>query len=304
MSLVQAIVATTLDGLAQSLRARAEATALAADGDASPAASAGPGRSAVETASGSPRAPGRAAGTAVRLTDAALLAAELSRTPSAARIVASAPLVTAGADASTIAAALRDAIATSGLFYESHVAAWAAGEHAAEMLAREPQAMLAERPDLQHPRDAVRDEAPRPDAAATRNAAQAEPGTERAHLATLARDLVGQQLQLASDPRLTWQGEPWPGQRAEIAVEREPHEACGRGTEPVWRTTVALELPQLGRVQAELRLTGTRVSVALLADDAAACATLLGGSSELAAAMKTSGLTVAAISVNRDAGPA
>lgn len=61
-------------------------------------------------------------------------------------INAATPLLSkAGAPADQMASALKDAIAHSGVFYESHVAAWAAGQRPADELMKEPQAQVAAR---------------------------------------------------------------------------------------------------------------------------------------------------------------
>ncbi|OLL29277.1 flagellar hook-length control protein FliK [Burkholderia sp. SRS-W-2-2016] len=78
--------------------------------------------------------------------------------------------------------------------------------------------------------------------------------------------LVRQQLDLLATGQFRWSGEAWPGARLDWTVEQDGDEwdRSGGGLasedDQPWRTRLTLSLPTLGTVDAELILTGTRLS--------------------------------------------
>lgn len=80
-------------------------------------------------------------------TIAHLLAGDDGETPPAVPLNGGRPILAApSVDGGEIAPALREAVASSGLFYESHLAQWNAGDRDATRLAAEPQARFAGAP--------------------------------------------------------------------------------------------------------------------------------------------------------------
>ncbi|WP_374357532.1 flagellar hook-length control protein FliK [Chitinimonas sp.] len=206
-----------------------------------------------------------------------------------------APLAQAGAiDSAKLAGALKQALAESGVFYESHLAGWAQGQHPLESLLREPQGQLS---------SGTGDQAGKPVSRQTDNAEEPAParsglakqenashiaadGTTAAsagkdelsprdklldvpglppqeHKAALQdmssnlRQLIQQQLQTLDQRALSWHGQAWPGQAVEWELEQE---AAGSQQEepamkPVWRSRLYLELPRLGVIEASIRLS-------------------------------------------------
>jgi hypothetical protein len=74
--------------------------------------------------------------------------------------------------------------------------------------------------------------------------------------------LVRQQLNLLNSGIVLWQGEAWQGQPMEWEVEeREAHP--DQGEERGWRTTLRLDLPNLGRVAAVINLEGKDLNLSL-----------------------------------------
>ena len=78
--------------------------------------------------------------------------------------------------------------------------------------------------------------------------------------------LVRQQLDLLATGQFRWTGEAWPGARLDWTVEQDGDEwdrsgggLASEDDEP-WRTRLTLSLPTLGTVDAELTLTGTRLT--------------------------------------------
>jgi Flagellar hook-length control protein FliK len=184
------------------------------------------------------------------------------------------------------AQALAQAISHSGLFYESHLLAWAEGRLPLSSLGREPQARIGE---------ALKDAAP-----STREAAGAELGA-----------VLRRQLDALDGKPLAFTGFAWPGQPAEWRIQREPaeprdDESAGQhrpndGSEPTaaWTTQIQLKLPRLGALGAHLRVAGSQLTLAMtLADDTAA-ELLAAHRDKLASALQAAGMTLAALTVHR-----
>ncbi|MGF6611822.1 hypothetical protein OKW45_006744 [Paraburkholderia sp. WSM4175] len=78
--------------------------------------------------------------------------------------------------------------------------------------------------------------------------------------------LVRQQLDLLATGQFRWTGEAWPGARVDWTIEQDGDEwdRSGGGLasedDQPWRTRLTLSLPTLGTVDAELTLTGTRLT--------------------------------------------
>lgn len=174
-----------------------------------------------------------------------VLRASAGTVPIPPAIASPAPLVASPrASAVDVARGLAQAIAESGLFYESHLARWARREYPSSALAREPQASFA---------TAV-------DGTATAGAgAPSEAATQ----------MMMRQLDALDTRAIVWTGELWPGQRASVAFEEdetrthEDLEAGGSEAASAWRTRVVLELPSLGRIEATLALCAERLDMLL-----------------------------------------
>jgi hypothetical protein len=83
--------------------------------------------------------------------------------------------------------------------------------------------------------------------------------------------LVRQQLDMLATGQFRWTGEAWPGAKLDWTIQQDGDEwqrsGGGAGAEEdyPWRTRLTLSLPLLGTVDAELTLTGTRLSARVLA---------------------------------------
>ncbi|MCC8393191.1 flagellar hook-length control protein FliK [Paraburkholderia sp. MMS20-SJTR3] len=114
--------------------------------------------------------------------------------------------------------------------------------------------------------------------------------------------LVRQQLDLLATGQFRWSGEAWPGARLDWTVEQDGDEwdRSGGGLasedDQPWRTRLTLSLPTLGTVDAELILTGTRLSARVQASPQGAARLATQGESfrlRLAAAgLDLQGLTI------------
>lgn len=182
------------------------------------------------------------------------------------------PTETEGSPLSSgLADRLKETVSRGGLFYESHVAEWSAGKGKLETLLHEPQGKLAlartAGGTLPLP---TSDEHLPAESAAKFATAIASPPSSQAPAQELADPqtfpLVRQQLALLQSGQFVWQGEAWPGQEMKWEIEErdaEPDEPMARR----WSTMVSLDLPNLGKVQADLVLKGGRLSVMVTTQD-------------------------------------
>lgn len=174
-------------------------------------------------------------------------------------VAGGAPLAPHGAATTPQALArnLATALSASGLFYESHLAAFTAGLLPRADLELEPQARL-------------------PLAAATAGPGgptEAGAGATAGIVHPQARAIVSQQLDLLASGVFQWRGEAWPGVPLEWRVEEDrspPQEGDEPGAVRSWTTTLSLAMPDLGVVDVRLRLSGTTLAAELLVGDVAA----------------------------------
>lgn len=235
-------------------------------------------------------------------------------------IVGKTPLVaTPGASAPQIATALQNAVAFSGLFYESHVAQWATGTRPASALLLEPPAKQsnaaftnpatngqslsvdANGNDLgrlmsnvrewvggeRALSDLLRTTQSKPadaDSAARLIAKQDVSGNEGVKLISLQLDALEQR-------RIMWQGELFPGQPLEWEISDDTPEKNPDQAEPEksWNSTVRFTLPSLGTVSATIRLTGDHVQVQVATANEEIAATLRSNGKLLADALDSAG---------------
>ncbi|MCC8402236.1 flagellar hook-length control protein FliK [Paraburkholderia sp. MMS20-SJTN17] len=103
-----------------------------------------------------------------------------------------------------------------------------------------------------------------PQAAEAGSSQSAQAMAAAVHPATVP--LVRQQLDLLATGQFRWTGEAWPGARLDWTIEQDGDEwdRSGGGLasedDQPWRTRLTLSLPTLGTVDAELTLTGMRLT--------------------------------------------
>lgn len=191
-------------------------------------------------------------------------------------ITSAAPLSAEPGNATRVAAGLKEAIKTSGLFYESHLAGWVEGTASKVELLREPQAALA---------------------LPAGPAATAQPH----HLAPGAEALIQRQLDVLEHRSAYWQGEAWPGQGAEVHIAEDE---TGSNSQPggggAWQASLRLSMKGLGELQARIGLTGSsaRLTISTLGKHSAA--TLLAERGDLARALGEQGLRLADVKVEHE----
>lgn len=202
-----------------------------------------------------------------------------------------------------LAPALRQALAQSGLFYESHQAKWIAGRTSTESLLSEPQGRQAPlppgtgTPSTTAPAPRV---SPNPMAAASPAADQAEGRLERtqteaatlggARMAAVSErlmPLIHQQLDAMATQQHLLHGQAWPGQHFEWEIDDprgEDHQHEG-GQPEEWDSTLRLSMPRLGQIEARLHLTPAGVAIRLVSHDEAVAGRLSAGRERLDAAL-------------------
>lgn len=222
-----------------------------------------------------------------------------------------APLLPSGPQvelpAHQLATALQTVVEHSGLFYESHLAAWTRGQRTIAELQREPQAQWRapagasavpasgrnpEQVDVRHGAVSFAREA-------TPDAARAATGNDSVHarayvLPLEARPMLREQLEALETRRIAWQGHVWPGQRASLAIaeeraEEDPQEG-ETAHQPTWRTMLDLVLAQLGGIHAELVACGDAIRISIRAPEPASVRLLQSGLPALDERLRAAGL--------------
>lgn len=217
-------------------------------------------------------------------------------------------------DAAQLAPALKEALTTSGMFYEAHQARWIEGKLPTEALLQEPQGKLS-LPQPAHapsqapgkgPSEAMeiqkRDSAITSSMAATEST---EPGVGQKIMPqnTIPHDLaplVRQQLDALATQNYVWQGKVWPGQDMHWEIEQEQGGRQGSEDAPShqWRTRLKLTLPGLGGIDAVMRLrTGGAIDIALVTDSNVSRQKLAAAGEGLRLQLEDAGLNLTGLAV-------
>lgn len=214
-------------------------------------------------------------------------------------IGARAPLAAPGeVNAATLARGLVDALRTSGLFYEAHLAQWLAGKRDRGTLMDEPQAKATLR-------DARSGSEPAPLA----DTASGVHGNASGLDGIVHRDtvpLVQQQLAALDTGAFVWRGDAWRGQAVEWTVESPADERRARDEDEreaapgVWRTRLTLTMPTLGRVDARLAVHGNGIALDIVTHRAETSATLATARDALTTAFAAAGLQLGRLAVRHE----
>jgi hypothetical protein len=200
-----------------------------------------------------------------------VLAAALKNEHPASAVAGSAPVLGApGADPAALAGALARTVATSGLFYESHVAEWAGGARSLAELGAEPQQAAA---------------------SAGRPPDPTDPATA---------GFINLQLVAHEQDHIAWQGQLWPGQPLRLEIDKDAPEggaAADGGADAAWQSRLRLRFPQLGELDATLALAGNRLQLRVAAGSNGARDLLRAHQGQLVDAMAAAGTPLAALSI-------
>ncbi|MFY2846207.1 flagellar hook-length control protein FliK [Achromobacter xylosoxidans] len=281
-----------------------------------------PGQPTAAPAAGQAAAPAPAPTTAAALAAAAAASADpAAETPSTnrparpagsgegatgarnAEATTHATLAPGAPSAKILGQALRAALQTSGLFYESHLTDLVFGRSNPSQLQQEPQARLT-RSGVPTDADTARPRAESQAGGGRAGDANAAPGNTNAPapgtpVSGIHQDLtllVRQQLDVLANQALTWQGEAWPGTPMEWEVERDPYGGDPESAVSTWATRLKLDLPRLGLVDARLNLAGDQIVLQLVAPHSAA--EINDSSDQLRSRLLAAGLTLSHLVVN------
>ncbi len=172
---------------------------------------------------------------------------------------------------------LRSVVENSGLFFESHLAQWSAGERSA-------QEVRAELTQVQ--RNAL--------------AALAHDDSPVRHSAAASGERVAAQLDVLQKSSFVVQAQAWAGQsctvqfREEVTPDGHALGGGAPGQAPVIVATLVLDLPHFGPLEVELKLAGTSVAVQASAQPQSKAA-VAGALTELGHALQARGLTPVAL---------
>lgn len=165
-------------------------------------------------------------------------------------------------DTAFLATRLREALTLNGVFYESHLAQWARGERALKEILKEPQgksggaksAAPANQPHIRSHQTAIESSLPAEEPVFAKLFKEGKESSPPGAVAPESLPILREQLHTLHTGQFVWQGEVWPEQQLEWAVqERESGPDGEEGGE--WETTLRLDLPKLGKIDALLRLT-------------------------------------------------
>ncbi|MEK8088142.1 flagellar hook-length control protein FliK [Thermithiobacillus plumbiphilus] len=250
-----------------------------------------------------------------------------------AQIRSSLPLLTDNSRpaAPQLANALQQALGSSGLFYESHLAGWATGALPLARLLAEPQGGLsspmsgAATPTDQQRQIPQADTAELPPSPGIATAARTHPALPETRMAEQLRqaylpaaanehspiqgvsdkggrlltDLMQQQLNLLDHAPLQWSGPVWPGQDMQWELYREQDEdqdaQAGAGEAPMWYSTLRLQLPRLGEICIQIRLQNQQLALQVQADPAVHG--LLAQQTELRRALEAADLSLTSLRI-------
>lgn len=190
-------------------------------------------------------------------------------------------------DTKQLAGALKDALANSGLFYESHQAQWVSGERSTAQLLVEPQNQLPDKPVAM----------PSADQSASSPAKAATDSTMP--IAKELLPLVQQQLHTLENHQLTWVGQVWPGQQMQWEIQGQPEQRPRQQDERQWSTEMELALPKLGDVHAKLVFHQGGVKLNLQAADPATVAMFNRAMPSLQSALADNNLPLTAVIVEK-----
>ncbi len=183
-----------------------------------------------------------------------------------------------------IAASLKQAITQSGVFYESHLAAWVSGQMSLPAIKQEPQAQLVNQTNALITSADLANSAVAKQADVTNN--------------PVLNNLLNAQLHTLENNHIMWQGQAWQGQTMQWAISQDsPQQSNQESTQSTWRSDVKFELPGLGTITATLRLNGEHLSVQIRTDNESATNTLQTNSQSFQNALAAAGIPLDALLV-------
>ena len=106
-----------------------------------------------------------------------------------------------------------------------------------------------------------------------------------------------EQLDTLDFRRVQWQGEVWPQQDAQLEIaEDQARREYESEIAPAWRTTLRIDLPNLGPVEVRIALDPAGIGVSVQAEHDAVAA-LQPGRATFTAALRDAGIALRAVEV-------
>ncbi len=218
------------------------------------------------------------------------------------------------ANVTTLALGLQQSLLQSGVFYESHLNAWQQGQLPLDRLQQEPQAQLGQQllstiagntgatstqsapPPVMNNSQITSSDTATP---STPNSTAAQSISPSA--SNVLQNIVQNQLQVLEQNRYAWQGMMWPGQMIEWEVSKQSQQQSHTAPDekPVWKSRVRLQMPLLGDVSAELRLSDGRLQIQLQVATNDSAETLKRAQPQLLQQMAAAGLPVDSILIQQ-----
>ena len=222
---------------------------------------------------------------------------------------------------------LKQAITQSGMFYESHQAEWVEGRFAKAALLLEPQGKLSSplafstaSADQQTSAALLKSQVPaNPGEPATtprlaadvaqtpgssidgsKTATQSLGQAPGQLLAPQTQALVQQQLESLATQNFSWQGQVWPGQEMRWEIDEDAARRAQEDDETAakWSTRLHLTLPNLGEINAQIRLQGNQITLEMSAGTEETRALMRASSVALRSQLDEAGLTLASMGVD------
>jgi len=180
------------------------------------------------------------------------------------KVSSATPLLTSAKelDPAHIATQLAASIDKSGVFYESHLQQWNEGSRNIDQIRQEPQN-------------------------------QSTTPTETANA------LIPAQLDTLENKRLAWQGELYPGLPVQLEINKDDEQASSsaQASDPVWQTSLKLQLPNLGPVHVKIRLQGEHVQLNVNAVNSKTATVIKSARDTLAQSLAASGTALDILTV-------
>jgi len=233
------------------------------------------------------------------------------------------------ANAQDLVPMLKQAITQSGMFYESHQAEWIEGRFPKAALLQEPQGKLSSpaafaASSAEEQANVARAKTPAAVGEQTSASIGARSATETPltqstvsegskpvtaqlsaqqsspMIAQQVQPLVQQQLEALASQNFSWQGQVWPGQemRWEIDEDAARPEQDGGETATQWSTRLRMTLPNLGEIDAQIRLQDNRITLVMSAGSAETRNQMRAASLALRSQLDEAGITLASMGVD------
>jgi hypothetical protein len=211
-------------------------------------------------------------------------------------------------DTALFAKLLGEALSFNGLFYESHLLEWVMGERQIRDILKEPHGKLANRAKLSTEVNSSQKNV-------NPNGKGLDGEMNISILDELLSDdsqnlpigpinprtipIIQEQLHTLHSGEVIWQGQVWPRQQMEWSV-REEKQSNGREAEKSWASTLRLDFPNLGEVNATLHLGKDGLSIHINTDRDTTSAVMKKEQQRLEQAMSNAGIKLLNMAIDHE----